>query len=410
MRIMYLTQWFDPEPGVIKGADFVHRLEAEGHEVTVVTGIPNYPTGKIFPGYRFRLYQREQLLGCDVRRLALYPSHSRSSAGRALNFLSFFLSALLYGLFRVGRYDLVYVYHPPITVGLAAALFGWARRRRFILEIQDLWPDTVVSSGMNGTGRMGALLTALCNFTYRRAAMIILQSHGMKRLLIERGVPAEKLATVRNWSDAAALETPPLPDRKAVGFSDRFTFLYAGNLGRAQELDAVIRAAKLAADRGAELDLALIGDGIDADALRALAAEIGADNVRFLPRVPKSEIRRIMAAADALVIHLADEPHLAFTIPSKTQFYLASGQPILAGISGEAAEILIESGAALVTPPADVQKLAEAMERMARWSADELRRAGEAGRAYYLRELEFEHGMRATLDVIERARVIPAFQ
>lgn len=408
MKILYLTQWFDPEPGVIKGVDFVRRLEVGGHTVTVVTGLPNYPTGRIFPGYRFRLYQRERLLGCDVRRLALYPSHSRSSTGRALNFISFFVSVFLYGLFRSGRYDIVYVYHPPITVGLAAALFGWVRRRHFILEIQDLWPDTVVSSGMDGTGRMGAILTALCNFTYRRAAKIILQSYGMRRLLIERGVPAGKLTTVRNWSDGAALETSGRLNRKDIGFSDRFTFLYAGNLGRAQQLDAVIRAAKLAADRGAELDLVLIGDGIDADVLRAFSDEIDARNVCFLPRVHKSQIQGIMAAADVLVVHLADEPHLGFTIPSKTQFYLASGQPILAGITGEAAEILNASGAAVVVPPADVDGLAHAMERMSRWSADDLQRAGEAGRAYYLKELEFEIGMRATLEVIEQARAFVA--
>src|SRR5690606_15377190 len=117
----YLTQWFDPEPGVIKNPAFVRAIEAAGHEVTVVTGIPNYPTGKFHPGYGFRLFQQEEIDGVLVKRLPLIPSHSRSSLGRALNFLSFFVSALLYGLFRVGRYDLVYAYHPPITVGLAAA-------------------------------------------------------------------------------------------------------------------------------------------------------------------------------------------------------------------------------------------------------------------------------------------------
>lgn len=398
MKILYLTQWFDPEPGVIKGPAFVRALQAAGHEVTVVTGVPNYPTGRFFPGYRLRFFQQEVIDGVLVKRLPLYPSHDTSSVGRALNFLSFFVSALVYGLFRAGRYDLAYVYHPPITVGLAAAIFGWARRLPFLLEIQDLWPDTVVASEMRGTRRLGRVLGQCCDFVYRRARGIVVQSRGMREILISRGVPAAKVVPIRNWADDAALASPR--DAGAPALGERFTFLYAGNLGRAQALDAVIRAAKMAGDQGALLDLVLIGDGIDAAALRALATDIGADNVRFLPRVSKHEITGVMAAADALVIHLADHPHLAFTIPSKTQFYLAMGKPILAGISGEAAEILRESGAATVVQPEDVNALGVAMIEMASRSREALRAAGAEGRAYYMRELEFGLGVKATLDMI----------
>lgn len=403
MRILYLTQWFDPEPGVIKGPAFVRALAAAGHDVTVVTGFPNYPTGRLYPGYRLRLFQEEVIEGVTVQRLPLYPSHDSSSFGRALNFVSFFLSALLYGLFRAGRYDLAYVYHPPITVGLAAALFGGIRRLPFILEIQDLWPDSVSASGMAGTGRMAGILGALCNFVYRRARLIVAQAEGMRALLIERGVPPAKVVTIRNWADRSAIDPPVPAARAAFGFRDRFTFLYAGNLGRAQALQTVVRAAKLAADRGAAIDLVLIGDGIDAQPLRRLAADLDADNVRFLPRVPKTEVTGIMAAADALVIHLADRPLFNFTIPSKTQFYLALGRPILACLGGEAGELLKDSGAAIVVPPEDVEALADAMIRFSRLDEAERMRMCASGRAYYREHLSFEKGMAATLDVMHSA-------
>jgi len=403
MRILYLTQWFDPEPGVIKGPAFVRALAAAGHDVTVVTGLPNYPTGRLYPGYRLRLFQEEVIEGVTVKRLPLYPSHDSSSLGRALNFASFFLSAFLYGLFRAGRYDLVYVYHPPITVGLAAALFGAIRRRPFILEIQDLWPDSVGASGMAGTRGMTGILGGLCTFVYRRARRIVAQAEGMRALLIERGVPPAKVSTIRNWADHNAIDPSVPVARAALGFRDRFTFLYAGNLGRAQALETVVRAAKLAANRGAAIDLVLIGDGIDAQSLRRLVAKLDADNVRFLPRVPKEEVTGIMAAADALVIHLADQPLFNFTIPSKTQFYLAMGRPILAGLGGEAGELLKESGAAIVVPPEDAEALADAMIRFSRLAEPERTRMGANGRAYYGERLSFEKGVAATLDVIHSA-------
>lgn len=402
MKILYLTQWFDPEPGVIKGVDFVRALGAAGHEVTVVTGLPNYPTGRIYPGYRFRLFQTEEIDGVRVERLPLYPSHSTSSLGRALNFLSFFVSALLYGLLRGGRYDLAYVYHPPITVGLAAALFGPLRRLPFVLEIQDLWPDTVVTSGMTGTSRLASVLSGLCNFTYRRARAIVLQSEGMRTRLIERGTPAAKLHVIRNWADANALARPAA-ERTALGFGDGFALVYGGNLGRMQALDTAIDAMQRFAARGGTGDLYLIGDGIEREALQAHAARIGANNVHFVDRMPQNEVVRWYAAADALLLHIARDPLFEITIPSKTQFYLAAGKAIVAGIDGEAAAILRASGAAMLAPPQDADALCDAITAMAAASPAERDAMGERGAGYYRRMLGFEAGIAATLEVIAAA-------
>ena len=175
MRIVYLTQWFEPEPNIIKGVAFVRELQAAGHEVTVVTGLPNYPTGRIYPGYRLRAIQHEHVEGVRIVRLPLYPSHDTSTLRRSLNFLSFFLAALIYCLWRARRYDLAYVYHPPITVGLAAALAGLVRRLPFVLDVQDLWPDTVSTTGFSGARTLAKPIGFVCRFVYRRSNAIIAQ-------------------------------------------------------------------------------------------------------------------------------------------------------------------------------------------------------------------------------------------
>lgn len=400
---MYLTQWFDPEPNIVKGPDFVKSLIAAGHRTTVVTGFPNYPTGKIYDGYRVSFLKVERMEGFEVHRIPLYPSHSHSSIGRAANFLSFFLSALAYCLIRGRKFDLLYVYHPPITVGLAAAVARYLTGVPFILEIQDLWPDTVTTSGMSGASRLSATLGRVCSFVYRRSSKIIVQSRAMQALLEERGVPAHKLHTIRNWADKSAL-APPKSD--STGDGARMRIVYAGNLGRAQALETAIDAAALTPD----IDLVLVGDGVDADALKSRALEQGLANVFFVPRMLREDVPDYLQNADGLLIHLRKDELFAATIPSKTQYYLALGKPIIAGVDGETADILKESGAAICAPPEDVAALAKAMQTLVMSSAEERVAMGRAGRAYYERHLAFERGMQATIEVIgqvDRNRGLP---
>lgn len=397
-RLLYLTQWFEPEP-TPKGVDFVHAVEHAGYRVKVATGFPNYPGGKVYPGYRIKPWSREKLHGVDLTRLPLYPSHSFSSLGRVANYLSFFLSALGYGLIRGHRFDAVYVYHPPITVGAAAALFCGLWRRPFVLEIQDLWPDSINETGM-ANPRLVRMIDALCGFVYRRAAVIVTQSAGMRMRLIARGVPAGKLCVIRNWTDEAAAAPPAnLPARVA---GDRFTFFYAGNLGRVQSLETAVEAALLAHAVDPRIELVLMGNGIERDALRALIEARAAGIARLLPPVPMKEVAVATAHADALLIHLADRPLFEVTIPSKTQFYLASGKPIVAGLGGEAAELIRASGAGLVAPPENSRALADVMLDMAAKSMSERHAMAASGLAFYTEHLSFERGMREILEVLAR--------
>ena len=401
MRILYLTQWFEPETHVIKGLRFVRALQAAGHEVTVVTGFPNYPSGRLYPGYRLKLIQRERIEGVDVVRLPLYPNHDSSSVRRSLNYLSFFFSALTYLLVRRERFDRAYVYHPPITVGLAAAVAGLFRRLPFILDVQDLWPDTLAATGMEGGRRLSGLVGVLCAFVYWRAAAIVAQSEGIRVALAARGVPAGKLTMIHNWAIAEPCQVGPSPPL----VPHRFVVVYGGNLGRAQGLRTVLEAAARLKDSRPDILIRLYGDGVEAVSLRELALALDLRNLEIHAQVGKDEINEVFARADALLVHLTDHPLFTITVPSKIQAYLATGRPIAAGIAGEAARLLADSGAAMVAPPSDPGALAEAIAALADTPADTRRRMGLKGRNYYLRNMAFQTGLHRTLSLLDGTHV-----
>lgn len=387
----------------MKGLQFAQGLIEAGYDVEVATGLPNYPSGKLAAGYRARPYQKETMNGLRVHRLWLYPSHDQSSLGRAANYLSFFGSALVFCLLRAGRYDAIYVYHPPITVGLAAALSGLLTRCPFILDVQDLWPDSVSASGMAGGGRLAKVLGPFCSFVYRRAAMVIGQSRGMTARLVERGVPQTKSATIYNWADEAAAKPGGGYDVAALEFEDRFNIVFGGNLGRAQGLDTLILAAVRAAREVPELQLTLIGEGVERSRIAGLIAELGTDSVKLRSGVPQSQIGDVFAAADVLVLHLVDDPLFEITIPSKTQFYMAMGKPILIAVRGEAAEIVTGAGAGVSVVPGDVDAIAEAMVGMSRLSAVDRQAVGWRARQAYEASYSFATAMVQTVSCIEAA-------
>lgn len=406
MRILYVAQWFEPEPA-FKGIAFARALTDRGHEVEVATAFPNYPGGKLYPGYRLRAYRREIMDGITIHRNFVWPSHDRSSIGRALNYTSFWLSALLFGLFRGRRYDVVYVYHPPITPALAAAWFCSLWRRPFVVEIQDLWPDSVAASGMaGGQDRwLVRVLDSLCRYAYRQATTIVTQSDGMKARLIARGVPSAKLERIYNYSTYVAAR-PDACARQPVrdAFAGRVNMVYGGNLGQAQALETVIDALARARCEHPALHLHLFGGGVERDRLVAHTETMGvASSVTFHGPVERAAMDRIFDLADILVLHLKADPLYEITIPSKTQHYLSCGKPIIAGLSGEAADLLHASGAARLSAPEDVGAMADAMATLAEMSAADRATLGKRGRDFYEANLAFAPAIDQTVAVIERA-------
>lgn len=401
-RIFYLSQLFDPEP-TFKGHNFVAEIESHGYEVEVVTGFPNYPGGKVYDGFKIRPLVRSEMNGTQIARLAVYPSHDRSALHRVACYCSFMITSFLYLAFRARRAELIYVYYPALTAGLAAVAAKLFRRTPVLLDIQDMWPDSLGSSGMMRNRFLLKVANVACNLVYRYCDHIIVLSPGFKDLLVERGVSAEKITVVYNWAE----ETPPsknqsLPD--GLDPTDGFRVLFAGNMGGAQQLDTAIDAAVLLQSEKPDCVFYFMGGGTDRDRLAARSRKLNLDNVRFLPRVPLSDVQRFLNAADALLVHLTDDPLFRITIPSKTQAYLYAGRPILMGVAGDAADLVREADAGYVFPSGDADALAACVRRLI---ADGATRRDEIGRnahRFYIKRLRRSKGIGATADLINHFR------
>ncbi|MCW2270322.1 putative glycosyl transferase [compost metagenome] len=391
-RVLLLTQWFDPEP-TFKGLVFARELVAQGFEVEVVTGFPNYPGGKLYAGYRVKFIQREVIDGVTLTRVPLYPSHGQSGIGRVLNYASFAASSLFYGLFAAKKPDVIYAYHPPLTVGIAASLIRLFRRVPVVYDIQDMWPDTLKATGMFSNEKALKVVARVCDWVYKRVDQIVVLSPGFKRLLIERGVPAQKIDIIYNWCAEEMVCAPDAPLPSHFPDASRFRLLFAGNMGKAQSLETVIAAAELLKVRAPAFMFVFLGGGVEVARLRDLAATKGLDNVTFLPGVPMPEVGAYLAHADALLVHLKKDPLFTITIPSKTQAYMAAGKPVLMAVDGDAADLVRAAGCGVVSESDNPESLAEAGLALMRLSQQERLEMGRKGQDYYQKELSLRVGV-----------------
>jgi colanic acid biosynthesis glycosyl transferase WcaI len=390
-RLILLTQWFDPEP-TFKGVLFANALRERGFNVEVVTGFPNYPGGNVYPGYKVRLFQREVISGVEITRLPLYPSHDQSSLGRIANYVSFFVSVTVYLTFFARRADIIYVYHPPLTVGLAAAAAKIFRRTPTVIDIQDMWPDTLKATGMIANAYALRVVAACCKWLYRIATHIVVLSPGFRTLLISRGVPSAKVTVIYNWADETALVPDKVKRPSSMASLDKFRVLFAGNMGKAQALDNVLDAAQIVAEKRSDVEFVFLGGGLETDHLKMRATKERLLNVTFLPQVPMAEVGHYVAAADCALVHLRSDPLFSVTIPSKTQAYMAAAKPIIIAGEGDAAQLVVNSGCGLVVEPDQPQHLAAAICNLASRSIPERLALGQAAANFYSENLSASKG------------------
>lgn len=392
-RLLFLTQWFDPEPGA-KGLVFTRELVKQGFDVEVVTGFPNYPGGNLYPGYKVKLIQREVIDGVHITRLPLYPSHDQSALKRVLNYGTFAASSLFYGLFWARRADVIYAYHPPLTVGITASILRLVRRIPVVYDVQDMWPDTLRATGMLNNVRILRWVAVVCDWVYRTVDHIVVLSPGFKRLLVQRGVPEKKLSVVYNWADEASLTSPAGELVPEFPGKDLFRILFAGNLGKAQALDTVLRSAELLQQNGSRVCWVMLGGGIEVKRLKAEVSRRQLKNVIFLPAVPMAQVGAYLKAADALLVHLRKDPLFEITIPSKTQAYMAVGKPILMAVDGDAAELVNRSDCGLVAESENPEVLAKAADTLANTSPNDLNDMGQRAKTFYQQHLALDVGVR----------------
>ena len=383
MRFLILTQYYPPEIGApqIRLSAVARQLKTLGHEVEVVTGLPNYPTGRIAPGYRRCFYRREDIDGVAVHRVWLYPALG-SGLRRMANYLSFVLTSL-WGLLRCQRPDFVIVESPPLFLSMSGFLAARRWGAGMIVNIADLWPDTVRELGMLKDGPLLKLSERLEDWTYRAAVQVSAVTDGIRtRLIEEKGVPPGKVLFMPNGVDTELFKPRP-PDvglAEELGLQGKSVILYAGNIGTAQGLDTVLQASSLLSDRE-DIAFVLIGDGSERSRLQAMVREEGLPRVKFFDPAPPEFVARLFSIASAGLVILRDVPLFDGARPSKTMPALASSVPVLCSGAGEAARLVESIQAGIAVPPENPRALADAAVRLID-SPEEAREMGRRGRKY----------------------------
>lgn len=409
VAVCYITQWYPPEP-VGPSHWIPEKLATAGLEVRVLTGIPNWPTGEVASGYQAWKPMRELINGLRVRRTPLYPSHDSSAARRFLNYVSWALSATVFGLAEIRTSDVTVVHSSPATAALPAMVARLLLKRPYVLMIQDLWPDSIYSSGFLSSKRVRNLVDAtvgrFVDRSYRWASHITVLSPSMKGLLVARGVAPDKVTLVYNWIDEDALApSPPDPDfRPSLGIAaDDFVAMYAGAHGPAQGLDVLLDAMALVSP-DSKVHLVMVGDGIDAPRLKERASALGLDDrVHFVGRMPQDRMPALMATADVQVACLKDTELFRVNMPSKIQTILALGQPILAVMAGDPAEFVTGAGAGWAADPDDPAAVSAALQSAADCDSSRLRAMGDSGRRAYEEHMASRVGANILSGVIRRS-------
>lgn len=390
MRILILTQFYPPEPTVLP-----HEVAKEmiklGHQVTVVTGFPNYPEGRIYKGYKQKLYQRESFEGVEIYRLPLYPNHSASIIKRAVSYLSFAISATLLSPIFVKSVDVIFVYH-TLTAAIPAIWLGFLRRAPFIFNIQDLYPEAITAiKSISDKNFIYKVIGKFSYYIYNKSFFLSVISDGFKNKLIEKGIASEKIEVIPSWVDETIYRPMPEDEELAAksGLVNHFNILFAGNIGPAQGLNSVLDSASLLIDIK-DIQFVFIGEGVAKGDLIREAHLRKLSNVVFLPRQPAILMPKYYALADVLFVHLMPLPLFELTIPLKTYSYLACGKPILMAVKGDAGVLVQKANAGLLACPSDPQDIADAVKRLYYMPSEERQALGNNGRVYYLKNLRME--------------------
>lgn len=337
--------------------------------MTVITGAPNFPTGKVFDGYRNRLWQREVLDGIEVVRVWTYITANSGFAKRTLDYLSFMVTAFLAGLVQ-RRPEVIVGTSPQFFANCAAWMLSVFRWRPFVFELRDLWPESIKTVGAMEDSAALRLMERLELFLYRRAAVVVAVTESFRRNLMARGIDGDRIQVVTNGVDLTRFRPmerdPELAER--LGLTGKLVAGYIGTHGMAHALETVLEAARrmAALPEGQDVRFVLLGDGAQKQALKATATQMGLENVIFLDSVPKAEVPRYWSLLDISIIHLRKADNFTQVIPSKLFECMGMGIPVLHGVAGESAEIVEREGVGLVFEPENAEALCDGVLRLAR--------------------------------------------
>ena len=361
MHILFLTDNFPPEINAPASRTFEHcRIWAsQGHKVTVITCAPNFPSGKVFTGYKNKLWQTEQIEGIQVIRVWTYITANEGFIRRILDYVSFMPGAVLASLF-VSQPDVVIGTSPQFFTACAAYLVGLFKRIPFVFELRDIWPESIKAVGAMKDSLVIRWLEKIELFLYRKAKIIISVTQSFKKILVgRRGIDPDKIHVITNGVDATRFFQLEKDSAlmKQYGLDGKFVAGYVGTHGMAHHLETILQAVALAQSKSDDFRFILLGNGARKAALMNLASEMGLTNLIFIDSVPKDEVARYWSLLDVSIIHLKKMELFTTVIPSKLFECMAMGIPVLHGVEGESAEIVEANGAGLLFEPENADDL-----------------------------------------------------
>lgn len=347
MNILVVSQYFWPENFKIN--DLVKELIDKGNSVTVLTGIPNYPEGKFYKGYSIFKPYKEKKFGAKIIRVPLWPRKNGNGFNLALNYISFMITASFYSfLFKKKKFDKILVFEiSPITVGIPAIVAKFKIKAPIYFWVLDLWPESVFSASNLKSNFIRKLLNTLVKYIYKRCDKILISSKSFLKSIKEKGVDGNKIHYFPNWAEDIFMTNP---NKYEIELPKGFIFLYAGNIGKAQDFNSIIKGIELTKDYN-EIKWVIVGSGREENNVKKLIINKKLqEKVILLGRYPVETMPYLFSKADVLFFALKDEPIFSLTVPAKLQTYLAAKKPILGMISGEGNRIIKDAQCGFVVP------------------------------------------------------------
>lgn len=416
MKILYVSQYFPPEMGApaARASELSRHWANMGHDVTVLTGFPNHPTGVVPREYaaKFRrLVVREEISAVNVVRTWLLPFPNRKAYERMLNYSSFCLSAASTGLL-VSRPDVVIASSPQLLVGLSGLWLARCKRVPFVFEVRDLWPESLAAVGAgDGDSMLHRTLAKIAGFLYRNCDRVVVVTPAFEDHLIKYwDLPRNKISVIENGVETD-LFTPVLKTdlRKRWDAEKKFVVSYIGTMGMAHGLETVITAAAKLRDTNPEILFLLVGEGAEKERIVALAKERSLNNLQFVDQQPREEIPAYIAASDACLVPLKKTDVFKTVIPTKMLEFMSCARPVILGVEGQARTILEEAGGGISIEPEDPQALADAICYLAA-NRDHARILGENGREYIVRKFSRRQTAEKYIRMLKRLLKSPESQ
>jgi len=391
LRILIVSQYFWPENFRI--TDLATALSDKGHEVTVLTGMPNYPTGKLYEGYSWWKKRRESMRGISIVRVPLFVRRESRSWQLVLNYFSFVLSACLFApwLLRKKQFDVVFTYEPsPVTVAIPAIMMARLKKTPMFFWVQDLWPETLAATGAIKSPKILSMVGRMVKSIYQGCDFILVQSKSFIEPVIAVGAEIEKIKYFPNWAESLyqPIQLNSNASEREEVPKDGFVVMFAGNLGAAQSLDTIIIAAEKLKEEN--IHWLFLGDGRRRIWLQEVIAEKQLNKVHLLGSRPMDTMPAYFSLADVMLVTLKDDPVIATTIPGKMQSYLACGKPIIGALNGAGSEVINESGSGYSVESGDVKGLSEVILSMSQLTDEERNEMGHAARQYYEQNFDRE--------------------